>query len=78
MFSVSKLIWLGVILIAVWNIFRAIEKRQARNDKNERSSGTAGKKADSESEPIATVYCSVCATFTAGAECSRTDCGMSG
>jgi len=74
MFTVSKLIWLGVILIAVWNLFRIIEKRQALKDRNDSSSDTAEKKADRDSEPIAVVYCSTCATFTAGAGCDRADC----
>ena len=46
MFTVSKLIWLGVILIAVWNLFRIIEKRQALKDKNDSNSDTADKKAN--------------------------------
>ena len=78
MFSISKLFWLGIILVAVWNIFRIIEKRQALRDRDVKDSDTTGEKADSESEPIAAVYCATCATFTAGAGCDRADCDISG
>ena len=78
MFTFSKLFWLGIILVAVWNIFRIIEKRQALRDRNFKDSDTTGEKADSESEPIAAVYCATCATFTAGARCDRADCDISG
>ena len=74
MFTVSKLIWLGIILLAVWNLFRIIEKRQTLKEGNESNPDTADKKADSDSEPIAAVYCSTCATFTAGTGCDRADC----
>ena len=76
MFTVSKLIWLGIILIAVWNFFRIVEKRQALKDRNDSNSDTADKKADRDSEPIAAVYCSTCATFTTGSGCDRADCGI--
>ena len=76
MFTVSKLIWLGLILIAVWNLFRIIEKRQALKNRNDSNPDAADKKADGDPEPIAAVYCSTCATFTAGAGCDRADCGI--
>ena len=76
MFTVSKLIWLVVILLAVWNLFRIIEKRKSLKDRNDSNPDTADKKADSDSEPIAAVYCSTCAIFTAGAGCDRADCGI--
>ena len=78
MFTVSKLFWLGIILIVVWNIFRIIEKKEALRDTNDNDSNKTGKKAESESEPIAVVYCSTCATFTAGAGCDRADCSIAG
>ena len=78
MFTISKLFWLGVILVAVWNIFRIIEKRQGLRYRDVKDSDTTGEKADSESEPIAAVYCANCATFTAGAGCDRADCDISG
>ena len=78
MFTVSKLFWLCLILILVWNIFRIIEKRKGLRDKNFRDFDTTGKKADVENETIAVVYCSVCATFTAGDGCGRADCGIVG
>ena len=77
MFSISKLFWLGIILVAVWNIFRIIEKRQGLRYRDVKDSDTTGEKADSESEPIAAVYCATCATFTAGAGCDRADCDIS-
>lgn len=78
MFTISKLFWLGIILVAVWNIFRIIEKRQGLRYRDAKDSDTTGEKADSESEPIAAVYCATCATFTAGAGCDRADCDISG
>ena len=78
MFTFSKLFGLGIILVAVWNIFRIIEKRQGLRYRDVKDSDTTGDKADSESEPIAAVYCATCATFTTGAGCDRADCGISG
>jgi len=34
MFTISKLFWLFIILLAVSNLFRIIEKRQALKDRN--------------------------------------------
>lgn len=76
MFTISKLFWLFIILLAVWNLFRIIEKRQALKDRNDDYSNKESSKSDAESEPIAAIYCTTCATFAAVEGCDRTDCGI--
>ena len=76
MFTISKLFWLFIILLAVWNLFRIIEKRQTVKDRNDDYSNTESSKSDAESEPIAAIYCATCATFVAVEGCDRTDCGI--
>ena len=76
MFTISKLFWLFIILLAVWNLFRIIEKRQALKDRNDDYSNKESSKSDAESEPIAAIYCATCATFATVEGCDRTDCGI--
>ena len=76
MFTISKLFWLFIILLAVWNLFRIIEKRQALKDRDNDDSNKESSKSDAESEPIAAIYCATCATFAAVEGCERTDCGI--
>ena len=76
MFTISKLFWLFIILLAVWNLFRIIEKRQALKDRDNDYSNKESGKSDAESEPIAAIYCPTCATFAAVEGCERTDCGI--
>ncbi|MBT5574337.1 MAG: hypothetical protein HOJ97_03030 [Alphaproteobacteria bacterium] len=77
MFTLSKLLWLGIILFIVWNLFRIIEKRHALNEKNKDKSEKSKMKTDSQSEPLPAIYCPTCATFVAGNKCEREDCGIS-
>ena len=76
MFTITKLFWLFIILLAVWNLFRVIEKRQALKDRNDDYSNKESSKSDAGSEPIAAIYCATCATFAAVEGCDRTDCGI--
>ena len=76
MFTISKLFWLFIILLAVWNLFRIIEKRQALKDRNDDYSNKESSESDAEPEAIAAIYCSTCATFAAVEGCDRTDCGI--
>ena len=76
MFTISKLFWLFIILLAVWNLFRIIEKRQALKDRNDDYSSKESSELDSEPETIAAIYCATCATFAAVEGCDRTDCGI--
>ena len=76
MFTISKLFWLFIILLAVWNLFRVIEKRQALKDRNNDYSNKESSESDPEPETIAAVYCATCATFAAVEGCDRTDCGI--
>ena len=76
MFTVSKLIWLGIILIAVWNLFRIIEKRQALKDRNENNSDGHGEQPNRASEPIAATYCPECTTFSVGEGCDNCGSGI--
>ena len=76
MFTISKLFWLFIILGAVWNLFRIIEKRQALKDRNNDYSKKESSESDTEPEVIAAIYCATCATFAAVEGCDRTDCGI--
>ena len=76
MFTISKLFWLFIILLAVWNLFRIIEKRHALKDIDNDYSNKESSESDAESEPIAAIYCATCATFAAVGGCERTDCGI--
>ena len=76
MFTISKLFWLFIILLAVWNLFRIIEKRQALKDRNDDYSNKESSESDAEPEAIAVIYCATCATFAAVEGCDRTDCGI--
>ena len=76
MFPISKLFWLFIILLAVWNLFRIIEKRQVLKDRNDDYSNKESSESDSEPEAIAAIYCATCATFAAVEGCDRTDCGI--
>ena len=76
MFTITKQFWLFIILLAVWNLFRIIEKRQAVKDRDNDYSNKESNKSDAESEPIAAIYCATCATFAATEGCDRTDCGI--
>ena len=76
MFTISKLFWLFIILLAVWNLFRIIEKRQALKDRNDDYSNKESSESDAEPEAIAAIYCAACATFAPVEGCDRTDCGI--
>ena len=76
MFTISKLFWLFIILLAVWNLFRIIEKRQALKDRNDDYSNKESSESDAEPEAIAAIYCATCGTFAAVEGCDRTDCGI--
>jgi len=76
MFTISKLFWLFIILLAVWNLFRIIEKRQALKDRNDDYSNKESSESDAEPEAIAAIYCATCATFAPVEGCDRTDCGI--
>ena len=76
MFTISKLFWLFIILLTVWNLFRIIEKSQALRDRDDDYSNKESSKSDAESEPISAIYCATCATFAAVEGCERTDCGI--
>ena len=76
MFTITKLFWLFIILLAVWNLFRIIEKRQALKDRKDDYSNKKSSESDAEPEAIAAIYCAKCATFAAVEGCDRTDCGI--
>ena len=76
MFTLSKLIWLGLILAAIWNFFRFLEKRSILNDKNSSHSEMRANKKNSDNDALEAIYCSRCATFTADQECECADSGI--
>ncbi len=76
MFSLSKLIWLGVILFAVWNFFRLVEKRQALKERIDANNEKPANKQDSDNDTLDAIYCSRCATFAADERCECADSGI--
>ena len=76
MFSLSKLIWLGVILLAVWNFFRFLEKRQALKEGDDVNDEKPSSKQDGDNDTLDAIYCSKCATFAADERCECADSGI--
>ena len=76
MFSLSKLIWLGVILFVVWNFFRFVEKRQALKERIDANNEKPANKQDSDNDTLDAIYCSRCATFAADERCECADSGI--
>ena len=73
MLSLTKLVWLGVILIVVWNFFRFYEKRRAFMDNGRVDTEKKGGEMNDETETIAAHYCASCATFTTAKRCDCAD-----
>ncbi len=67
MFSLNKIIWLIIILIVIWYVFKFIEKKNKNNDKNSEE-GIAGKKN------IDAFKCSVCGLWSTDKSCNNQKC----
>ena len=70
MLSVGKIFWLIIILIAVWYLFKIIEKRKLNIDKNNQK-----KENDNISKKgIDAFKCDVCGLWSTGKKCNNKEC----
>ena len=70
MLSVGKIFWLIIILIAVWYLFKIIEKRKLNIDENnhKKEKGGINKKG------IDAFKCDVCGLWSTGKKCNNKEC----
>ncbi len=70
MLSVGKIFWLVIILIAVWYLFKIIEKRKNNLDNNmqKNDNDNINKKG------IDAFKCDVCGLWSTGKKCNNKDC----
>ena len=73
MLSVGKIFWLITILIAVWYLFKIIEKRKLNIDKsNQRKEND-----DINKKGIDAFKCDVCGLWSTGKKCNNKECNNS-
>ena len=65
MLSVGKIFWLIIILIAVWYLFKIIEKRKLNTDNNNDNINKKG---------IDAFKCDVCGLWSTGKKCNNKEC----
>jgi len=70
MLSVGKIYWLIVILIAVWYLFKIIEKRKLNIDKNNQKK----ENDDINKKGIDAFKCDVCGLWSTGKKCNNKEC----
>lgn len=70
MLSVGKIFWLIIILIAVWYLFKIIEKRKLNIDKNNQKK----ENDDINKKGIDAFKCSVCGLWSTGKKCNNKEC----
>ena len=68
MLSISKIFWLLIILVAVWYIFKIIEKRKTISKKNDKSQEDMSKKG------IDAYKCDNCGCWSPGDKCNNKKC----
>ena len=70
MLSVGKIFWLVIILIAVWYLFKIIEKRKLNlgNNPQKNDNDNINKKG------IDAFKCDVCGLWSTGKKCNNKDC----
>lgn len=78
-FSLPKLIVLGLIVFAVWQGFKYLQRRQEVQDRNRHEKvREARREAQGTAKPVEDmVRCKVCEAFVAGEgarSCGRSDC----
>ena len=69
MLSVGKIFWLIIILIAVWYVFKIIEKRKLNIDLNNQK-----KENDMNKKGIDAFKCDVCGLWSTGKKCNNKEC----
>ena len=70
MLSVGKIFWLIIILIAVWYLFKIIEKRKLNIDKNNHKK----ENDDINKKGIDAFKCDVCGLWSTGKKCNNKEC----
>ena len=70
MLSVGKIFWLIIILIAVWYLFKIIEKRKLNIDKNSHKK----ENDDINKKGIDAFKCDVCGLWSTGKKCNNKEC----
>ena len=70
MLSVGKIFWLIIILIAVWYLFKIIEKRKLNIDKNNQKQ----ENDDINKKGIDAFKCDVCGLWSTGKKCNNKEC----
>ena len=70
MLSVGKIFWLIIILIAVWYLFKIIEKRKLNIDKNNQKK----ENNDINKKCIYAFKCDVCGLWSTGKKCNNKEC----
>jgi beta-lactamase regulating signal transducer with metallopeptidase domain len=70
MLSVGKIFWLIIILIAVWYLFKIIEKRKLNIDKNNQKK----ENDDINKKGIDAFKCNVCGLWSTGKKCNNKEC----
>ena len=68
MLSISKIFWLLIILVAIWYIFKIIEKRKTISKKNDKSQEDMSKKG------IDAYKCDNCGCWSPGDKCNNEKC----
>ena len=70
MLSVGKIFWLVIILIAVWYLFKIIEKRKLNLDNNTQKND----KDNIHKKGIDAYKCEVCGLWSTGKKCNNKEC----
>ena len=70
MLSVGKIFWLIIILVAVWYLFKIIEKRKLNIDKNSHKK----ENDDINKKGIDAFKCDVCGLWSTGKKCNNKEC----
>ena len=73
MLSVGKIFWLIIILIAVWYLFKIIEKRKLNIDKSNQKK----EKHEINKKGIDAFKCDVCGLWSTGKKCNNKECNNS-
>jgi hypothetical protein len=73
MLSISKIFWLVIILLAIWYLFKIIEKRKLNLDNNSQNNNDdkLNKKG------IDAFKCDVCGLWSTGKKCNNKECANS-
>mgnify|MGYP001373420265 FL=1 len=71
MLSVGKIFWLIIILIAVWYLFKIIEKRKLNTDNNSQNKDNDN---NINKKGIDAFKCDVCGLWSTGKKCNNKEC----